>query len=405
MEKFFHTIGQGIVAGALFVGSLLGYHQAQNVGANVIYTPVPRYESSLAIALTATQTSTMSLVSGVDGNGQVLSGPTCFTLDSGVANSVEDLCGNASGTTVTGLLRGVDSSGYTASTTLAKAHRVGADVKITDSPILAQYYQILSGKTGFPSIVSYDSSYASSTMGSNVNNIPSVAYVNSVASSGAPNASLSAKGILQEATAAQIASGTATGSTGADLIIANRNSCITASTTPCSVIASGTLDKSFVSSTLNYGFTNQILGISVATSTATSTDSLNILPAGIVSIYAVSSTAPAGWLLADGTVYNSSTYPRLYQVLTQTYGGSSSTGTFAVPNMKGNFVAGAGGQFGGVGAIGGAATSSVSGSITTSNVGATGGPTGFAANGTYALNNGLATTTPPYIIENFIIKY
>ena len=77
-------------------------------------------------------------------------------------------------------------------------------------------------------------------------NLATVGYVNSTTIAGAPNGSLTVKGIYQEATPAQIASGTAIGSTGADLIIPNRNSCITASTTPCSVISSSTIDPSFL---------------------------------------------------------------------------------------------------------------------------------------------------------------
>lgn len=43
--------------------------------------------------------------------------------------------------------------------------------------------------------------------------------------------------------------------------------------------------------------------------------------------------APAGWLLCDGTTYNTAEYPNLFQVIGYTYGGSGST--FKVPDFIG----------------------------------------------------------------------
>jgi microcystin-dependent protein len=45
------------------------------------------------------------------------------------------------------------------------------------------------------------------------------------------------------------------------------------------------------------------------------------------------STAPTGYLLCDGTVYNISTYPTLGALLLSTYGGNGTT-TFGVPDLK-----------------------------------------------------------------------
>ena len=50
-------------------------------------------------------------------------------------------------------------------------------------------------------------------------------------------------------------------------------------------------------------------------------------------MYAASTTAPAGWLFADGTSYATSSYPRLWQIIQYTYGGATST--FNVPNFTG----------------------------------------------------------------------
>jgi microcystin-dependent protein len=51
--------------------------------------------------------------------------------------------------------------------------------------------------------------------------------------------------------------------------------------------------------------------------------------------------APAGWLLADGTIYNISAYPKLFAVLGNRYGGDGVT-QFAVPDTRGRVLAGVG---------------------------------------------------------------
>jgi microcystin-dependent protein len=69
------------------------------------------------------------------------------------------------------------------------------------------------------------------------------------------------------------------------------------------------------------------------------------VPSGAVLPFAYNVTSgivPAGWLLCDGSVYTTSVYPTLGALLGNTYGGS--TGTFAVPNLSGLFIRGAGTQ-------------------------------------------------------------
>lgn len=68
-----------------------------------------------------------------------------------------------------------------------------------------------------------------------------------------------------------------------------------------------------------------------------------VIPSGAVVPFAynvTSGTVPSGWLLCDGTVYTVSAYPHLGALLGNTYGGS--TGTFAVPDLRGYFVRGYG---------------------------------------------------------------
>lgn len=61
-------------------------------------------------------------------------------------------------------------------------------------------------------------------------------------------------------------------------------------------------------------------------------------------------TVPAGWLLADSSTYNQATYPGLFSVIGQTYGGS--TGTFQVPDSRGRVMTGLDNYGSGAGAAG-----------------------------------------------------
>lgn len=126
-----------------------------------------------------------------------------------------------------------------------------------------------------------------------------ILYVNAVAGAGAANASTTVKGIVQAATSAQINTGTATGSTGAVLAI-----------TPDALLAS------------NFGTTN-------------------IPPPGLISPYAGSS-APAGWLLCDGTAVSRTTYASLFSITSTTYGTGDGSTTFNLPDLRGRGSVGSG---------------------------------------------------------------
>ena len=45
---------------------------------------------------------------------------------------------------------------------------------------------------------------------------------------------------------------------------------------------------------------------------------------------------PKGWLACDGTTYNDADYPALVSVIGYTYGGSSGSSTFVLPNLNGS---------------------------------------------------------------------
>jgi hypothetical protein len=65
------------------------------------------------------------------------------------------------------------------------------------------------------------------------------------------------------------------------------------------------------------------------------------LPAGAVMPFAMNS-APAGWLAADGSNVNRTTYAALFSAIGTTYGVGDGSTTFALPDLRGYFVRGSG---------------------------------------------------------------
>lgn len=243
-----------IIAGLGALGMLFTGHQAPTLG-SAVPSIQALFETSLQASLTTNATSA-TLVSGTDLAGNLLNGYYCFTVDAGTTQN-EFMCGNASGTALTNLVRGVNPVlGIVSNVSLEQSHRRGADVKMTDAPYLSIYSNIFNGSSSIPGILQYDSSLApTSTIGSNPYNIPDVAFVASTSFAGTVNASVIQKGISQISTQAQMATHTAVGSTGALLVDQTANDSLTASTSPIGVVASGTLDPSFLAGG-NYNFKN-----------------------------------------------------------------------------------------------------------------------------------------------------
>ena len=311
------------------IGGIIGLSMAGVAEANTVYNAPALFETSLATAITANATSA-TLSYGVLRDGTLLSGPVCFTIDSGLSTT-EFVCGNASGTVITNLIRGMGEDGSSTYPAISYPHRYGADVKVTDFPVLQQLLNFVQGLFSFPNVLSYAPGITTSTIASNALNIPDVQYVNSVAVAGAPNASLSVKGISQLSTQAQMAAGTALGSTGASLVDQTANDSLVASTSPIDVIASGTLDPSFL---LNG---NYALG---STTIATATLNGVVLPNNTSSLLSTNSSgtllgisaSPSGNILvASGTQWVSATSSAVfpyYVSSTIVYnGGGSTTGS------------------------------------------------------------------------------
>lgn len=160
------------------------------------------------------------------------------------------------------------------------------------------------------------------------------------------------------------------------------------------------------------------------------------VPVGSITIWG-GNTAPADWMICDGTHLNSAQYPALFAVIGHTYGGYAQD-DFCLPNLKGRFVAGINANaddFNSLGKTGGAAKVTLTTNqmpIHTHNFlhidvkdthGYPNGSADSSGSGATANNErywrGATTTTkttatagggvahenlPPYIVMNYIIK-
>lgn len=161
----------------------------------------PLIETSLQASIDTVATS-MTLVSGVDRAGNTLTGYVCLTIDSGTPVA-EYVCGNASSTVVTGLMRGIDPiTGNTSNPSLIFNHRRGADVRETDFPTITLLTRMLSGLETTPGGLLFSTntisglSIATSTATSSA---ASIAYVNQGLAAGCVKAGVGVEGCVEEA--------------------------------------------------------------------------------------------------------------------------------------------------------------------------------------------------------------
>lgn len=85
--------------------------------------------------------------------------------------------------------------------------------------------------------------------------------------------------------------------------------------------------------------TSKILDANVTAAKLAADVALLLTPAGLVAPYAGSS-APAGYLLCDGTAVSRTTYATLFAVVSTTYGIGDGSTTFNIPDLKGRVIAG-----------------------------------------------------------------
>lgn len=213
----------------------LGFYLYTEESFGAVASTPALFRTNLASKITEASTE-MTLVSATTRDGTDLSGSVCFTID-GSLSIAEYVCGIASGTSITALERGLGSDGVTEYTALKFEHRYGAVVKITDFPVIQRHSNIINGTSDFPSgitangdliatggTVEFENAVilASSTTPTLDNHLATKKYADDLALAGAPDATESVKGISELATQAEMALGTDTGSTGANLVLQSK---------------------------------------------------------------------------------------------------------------------------------------------------------------------------------------
>lgn len=250
MKKILFSISAIVIAAfALNVHVSLFGNIAQ---ASALSFEPTRFETSLSAPIGSTDTA-MNLVSGLNNDGIALSGYQCFTIDSNQPN-VEDVCGTANGASITAMARGISgSNGTTTVAALRFSHRRGADVKVTDEPFLVIFSRIMNTVDGFPNLIQYDQSVSTSSITSNRSNLVDFGLLQDTAFNvgSINNAGVSTKGVVQIATGLQTASSTATGSTGATLVIPASEATSTYNASTAALVVpvtknNGHLDSNFI---------------------------------------------------------------------------------------------------------------------------------------------------------------
>jgi microcystin-dependent protein len=124
------------------------------------------------------------------------------------------------------------------------------------------------------------------------------------------------------------------------------------------------------------------------------------VPAGTIVQWGTA-TAPANWMICDGSAISRSTYASLFNVIGTTYGAGDGSTTFNLPNLKGRVPIGLDGsqtQFTTLGQTGGNKSLALYG---------TGTATGYGLTYSGSMNtadDGTASNLQPYVVVNYIIK-
>lgn len=186
--------------------------------ATLLGTVIADFTTSLATALAVGGTS-VTLQSATDDDGVALpTGRYFLTIDGG-NSSKEHISCTLTGTSLTSIKsvsrQGAETSG------VARAHRIGATVVLTDFAHMKYMNDLLAGTTTFNAAIplGYDGTASITTP----NQFATKAYADALAIAGAPNATTSVQGLVELATQTEIEAGTATGATGATLMVPNAN--------------------------------------------------------------------------------------------------------------------------------------------------------------------------------------
>ncbi len=420
-----------ILSFGLIVGSLGLTGQVNLAGAAQNFTPVQTQYFTLGGAGVGITGTTVTLTRFILPNGTLLTMSNFGIIGYGTIEpggskeeqiSFTGVVQNANGTaTLTGVVRGIQFV-YPYATVAGNifAHAGGSRFVISNTAAFySRFLSPLNDATTSSQYIFSSTTPPAYDVNPNFGNFASttfasVSYVNNTATSGAANASETVKGLVELSTGAEAAAGTSLGGTGARLSIPGSlgtTTCVSVANTVPVTGANGKISSTCIDQTATYAWTGN--------QTYAASSTYNLVPPGSIEAYATS-TAPVGWLLADGTSYSTSTFPNLFAVLGYFYGGNG-TSTFAVPNTKGRFLYSAGSSTTPtLGVTGGATTTTLvqanvpAYNLSLNTVGNTNTSAGVAAGDGSAVrtvsfsNGGSSTpfnTLPPYFVVNYIIKY
>ncbi len=285
---------------------------------------------------------TLSSFAGIDGGLLTMSdfGSKGFaTLEPNSSSQEEQVSftgvtQNANGTaTLTGISNVLFISPYTETTGFSKTHAGGVKFIITNTAgFYNQFASRLDDETiaetwtfTNPKYPRMDNVFVDPT---DPEQLTTKQYVDNVALNGAPNASTSVQGVVQEATVSELNAGTNTGSTGAVLFGSPAD--FAASIYGLRLPSSGQKDA---------------LAGTGGTPSSTNKYITETGLSGFITMYGGSS-APTGWLFCDGSSVLRATYPDLFTAIGTTYGSADGT-HFNVPDMRGRTPIGVGTGTGG----------------------------------------------------------
>ena len=248
---------------------------------------------------------------------------------------------NINGTaTLTGIKNVSFLSPYTQTSGLFKSHPGGAKLVISNTSGFYDEFVSKKNDETLEGIITFTEPYvprldSSHTYGAGEDlYLATKEYADGISTAGAPNMSLTAKGIAQEASQADIDSGTQVGTTGAELAVNPKylQDSIYYTQLPTSDEKDALAGSYGVPSSSN--------------KYVTATDRFGgLMPSGTITMFGGAS-APSGWLLCDGTSVLQATYADLFAVIGTTYGSADGT-HFNVPDMRGRAPIGVGTGIGG----------------------------------------------------------
>jgi microcystin-dependent protein len=325
---------------------------------------VSDFETSLSGAISIGATS-FTIQSATDLSGVELSdGLYCFTIDRDSTGSKEYLVGqlDASEKTVSSISSVSRQGALTSNAQIA--HRIGANVIISDHSILSTISRIFSGVDTIDPASPLE--YASAPTLSSATQIATKGYVDSVVTGGTVN---SDRIILGSQTAGEtVAEGSIVYFKSSDSRwwLADADVTATFQNVQLGIAqGAGTAGNSITGGVLIYGKSDNFTGLTatatyylsntagaVASSAGTNSVILgqafattgiffNPFPTdtelpGVIKIYS-SSTAPSGYLSCDGAAVSRTTYANLFAVTSTNYGVGDGSTTFNLPNLLGRF--------------------------------------------------------------------